>query len=218
MFAGHVGAGLAIASAERRLNAGIFVLAACWLDLVLWALVATGVESATIPADYASRHFVLFDFPYSHGLTASVAWSVLVALVVASTSTRSMRVALLVAAAVWSHWALDAIVHVAELPVAGAESTRVGLGLWEHMPMALGLESLLLIAGAALYVTRAGLGRGRTVGIAAVAGVTLVMTIAGMTVAPPPPSVPAMAASSVVTLGIVCVLIYVLARPPTHAS
>jgi membrane-bound metal-dependent hydrolase YbcI (DUF457 family) len=220
MFAGHVGAGLAIASAERRLNAGVYVLAACWLDFVLWALVALGIESATIPADYASRHFVLFDFPYSHGLLASLGWSALAALVAALVvpAGQRVRVALLVAVAVWSHWGLDALVHVAELPVAGPDSTRVGLGLWRHMPVALGLESLLLISGTALFVTRSRLGRGKAIGIAAVAGVTLLMTAAGMTLAPPPPSIPAMAASSLLTLAIVCALVFWFARPASRAS
>ena len=220
MFAGHVGAGLAIASAERRLNAGVFVVAACWLDLVLWTLVALGIESATIPADYASRHFVLFEFPYSHGLVASLGWSAFAALVVGpvTPAARRLRVALLVAFAVWSHWGLDALVHVAELPLAGPDSTRVGLGLWRHMPVALGLESLLLIAGTALFVVRARLGRGKSIGIAAVAGATLLMTIAGMTVAPPPPSIFAMAASSLLTLAIVCALVFGFARPPRRTG
>ena len=47
-----------------------------------------------------------------------------------------MRVTVLVAVAVFSHWLLDALFHVAELPVAGIDSMKVGLGLWQSMPVA----------------------------------------------------------------------------------
>ena len=68
MFAGHVGAGLAIAGAERRLNVGVFIAAALLLDLVLWVFVLLGWESVAIPADFAHTHQAAFVFPYSHGL------------------------------------------------------------------------------------------------------------------------------------------------------
>ena len=56
MFAGHVGAGLAIGSAERRVNVGLFVAAALLLDIVLWLLVLAGCESVAIPSDFARTH------------------------------------------------------------------------------------------------------------------------------------------------------------------
>jgi hypothetical protein len=42
MFAGRVGAALAIARAERRVNVGVFVVAALLLDLLLWVFVLLG--------------------------------------------------------------------------------------------------------------------------------------------------------------------------------
>jgi hypothetical protein len=46
MFAGHVGAGLAIALAERRVNVGVVIAAALLLDLLLWLFVLLGWEPA----------------------------------------------------------------------------------------------------------------------------------------------------------------------------
>jgi hypothetical protein len=77
MFAGHVGAAMAIARAEKRVNLGIFVFAALFLDFVLWLLVLLGWESVSIPANFNTTHQPEFIFPYSHGLLASIVWSAL---------------------------------------------------------------------------------------------------------------------------------------------
>jgi hypothetical protein len=109
-----------------------------------------------------------------------------------------------VALGVFSHWILDVIVHRPELPLAGAGSPLAGLGLWDRLPIALALETLLLLAGVALYLT--GMpkwGRG-SVGMTLIAVLTLALTVVGMSIAPPPPSARAMAVSSLVTLAVIC--------------
>jgi hypothetical protein len=45
-------------------------------------------------------------------------------------------------AAVLSHWVLDLMVHVPELPLGGETAAKVGLGLWNVMPPSLMLEGL----------------------------------------------------------------------------
>ena len=77
MFAGHIGAALAIGRAARRVNIGVFMLAALLLDVVLWLFVLLGWESVVIPPTSATTHQAEFVFPFSHGLVASLAWSVL---------------------------------------------------------------------------------------------------------------------------------------------
>ena len=47
MFAGHVGAAMAIGRAERRVNLGALIFAAVFLDFVLWLFVLLGWESVT---------------------------------------------------------------------------------------------------------------------------------------------------------------------------
>lgn len=210
MFAGHLGAALAIARAERRVNVGVFVAAALLLDFVLWLLVLLGWESVTIPADFASTHQPQFVFPYSHGLLAALVWSSLAAMAAWASLSRLQsarwRAAALVAAAVFSHWLLDALVHRAELPLAGAASPVVGLDLWHSMPAALGVEAAVVIAGLALFMPGSRQSRRRAFALALLTVVVLVFTVAGMTVAPPPPSALAMAASSWVTLIVVSAL------------
>jgi len=225
VFAGHLGVGLAIGRAEPRVNVGLFVAAALLLDLVLWIFVLLGWESLSIPADFAHSHQLAYTFPYSHGLVACIGWSALAGAGVLAWHRRlgagSLRVALLTAAAVFSHWLLDALVHRPELPLAGPGSGRVGLGLWQNMPAALAVEAALAVVGLALYIPHSRLPRGRRIGLVAltlVVLVVLVVTVVGMTVAPAPPSAQAMAASSCITLAVVCGLAFWLARQPRSPS
>ena len=218
MFAGHIGAALAIGRAERRLNVGVFITAALLLDLVLWVLVLLGVESAVIPGNFASTHQPEFVFPYSHGLVASVAWSVFagVAVLIGFNRPQSskLRAAALVGAAVFSHWLLDALVHAPELPLAGAGSMKIGLGLWNQMPVALVVEAAIVLAGLYLFVRGTRLFRARAIALTVMSLLLLAVTAAGMTIAPPPPSAQAMAGSSLITLVIVCALACWLGKLP----
>jgi hypothetical protein len=216
MFAGHVGAALAIGRVERRINVSAFIFAALLLDFVLWLFVLLGWESVIVPAHFASTHQAEFVFPYSHGLLASVVWSALagVATFAGLRHLRQarLRAAALVAAAVFSHWLLDALVHVAELPLANAASLKVGLGLWQHMPIALIAEAGILFGGLCLFVPDADLSPARKICLTVLCLLILIFTVLGMTVAPAPPSTAAMATSSLVTIVVVCVLAFWLAR------
>ncbi len=218
MFAGHIGAGLAIGRLERRVNVGVFVFAAVLIDFMLWLFVLLGWESVTIPANYAATHQPDFVFPFSHGLLAVIAWSALAGAAAFLYYPRlekvRFRAAALVAASVFSHWLLDALVHVPELPVAGADSMKVGLGLWQSMRVALIAESLIAALGLYLFVSGAGMSRAKKLGFTALCLVVLASTVIGMTVAPPPPSVTAMAATSLITIAVVCALAGWLGRRP----
>lgn len=207
MFAGHVGIGLAIGKAERRINAGVFVVAALLLDALLWLFVILGWESVRIPADFATTHQPEFDFPLSHGLLAALIWSALAGVLAAWIHSRlgpaKWRAGILVAAAVFSHWLLDVLVHRPELPLAGTASPKVGLGLWADMPVALSVEAAFVGLGLWLFLAGSGLGKGRSVAAVVLTLLLLAFTVVGMTVAPPPPSALAMAGSSLVTLAVV---------------
>lgn len=218
MFAGHVGAALALGRAERRVNVGALVAAALLLDIVLWLFVLVGWESVTIPANFGSTHQPEFVFPYSHSLVASLVWSALAAagawVAYARLGSARGRAALLIAAAVFSHWILDALVHRAEMPLLGATSQAVGLALWDHMSVALSVETAVVVLGTVMFIPGSGLPRSRAVALAVLSLVILAFTVVGMTLAPPPPSVLAMAGSSLLTLVAVCALFAWLGRRP----
>jgi hypothetical protein len=211
VFAGHLGAGLGLGALAPRRSPGAIVLAAFALDVVLWVLVLAGIERVVVPEDYARRHFLTFFFPYSHGLAATLLWS-LAAYLVAGRG----RWGRLAAAAVASHFVLDAIVHVPEMPLLGARSPELGLGLWRHMGIALTLEAAITLTGLGAYVKLARPPRARAVGLGLVALLVLGMTVAGQTIAPAPPSASAAAVSGLGAIVLVSALVGWLARgaPP----
>jgi hypothetical protein len=63
----------------------------------------------------------------------------------------SRRVWLTAALVGLSHFLLDGLVHIAGLPLAGENSPKLGLGLWQNMPLELALETVMTFAGIALY-------------------------------------------------------------------
>jgi hypothetical protein len=120
--------------------------------------------------------------------------------------TAAPRSALFVAAAVFSHWVLDAIVHAPELPLLAGTSHRFGAGLWNNMPVALLLESTLAAAGLWLFLRGAGLPRGRAAGPGGTDPADAGVHHAGHDDRPRAAVAHAMAASSLLTIVAVCAL------------
>ena len=221
MLAGHIGVALAVGSTERRVNVAVFIAAALLLDLVLWLFVLLGIESVSIPPDFETTRQVEFVFPYSHGLLAAAVWSLAAGAIGSWAYSRLQqqrwRIGGLIAAAVFSHWLLDALVHKPELPLVGTGSLQLGIGLWDAMPIAVGVEAAFVVFGVYVFVAGSSLSRGRSVAFAVLSLAVLVLTVFGMTVAPPAPSAFAMALSSLLTLVAVTALAAWLGRLPRTA-
>jgi len=94
----------------------------------------------------------LYFMPYTHGLIGALILSFVFG-VIALLFVRERRIAVIavVAGAVFSHWVLDFVVHVPDLPLIG-DADKVGLGLWRWMWISLPLELVTLIAGAIVYL------------------------------------------------------------------
>lgn len=157
MGIGHVAVALGAARAAPRLNVGWLVFAALLADFLLGIFASFGLEHATVPVDYASKHYLLFDFPYSHGLLALLLWAAIFGFLASRPfGLEGRRIGMVVGLAVLSHFLLDGLVHVAGLPLIGEGSPKLGLGLWEDMPVELGLETVMALAGIAVYWKLAG--------------------------------------------------------------
>jgi len=189
VFAGHVGAALIVKKAAPGVGLGKLVAAALLLDTLLGMFVLAGLESVRVPDDFARLHFLRFDFPVSHGLLATVSWS-LIALAIVRNKW-GIEAGNAVGLAVFSHWPLDAIEHEPELPLA-LGSPAVGLSLWHVLPLAIALEAALVAAGLFAYWPLASGRRRAGVTIAACATVALSAT---QLFATEPPSVRAEAVS-----------------------
>jgi hypothetical protein len=190
MGIGHAAVALGAARAAPRVNVGLLIFAAFLADFLLGVFAFLGLEQAHVPADYASRHYLTFTFPYSHGLLFLLLWGILLGALLCWIDRRNrVRAFLVIAALVLSHFALDGLVHVPELPLAGPNSFKVGLGQWNHMPLELCLETFMAVAGLALYWKLGGNSASRRWGIAA-----FVLLLTGLTwtqlwtVTPPTPS------------------------------
>lgn len=214
MFVGHIGAGLIVKRVEPRLNVGALLFAALFADILLWLLVILGVESVSAVEVTDSARFFHFVFPYSHGLVSSIAWSILAAVVgwvlVGVRFPGRSRVALALAIGVASHFFLDLIVHVPDLPVLGQSSVKVGLGLWRHMPIALAVELLIAAVALIVFLRSAPLSRARAWIAGALVVVTAGLTAAGPYIPGDPPPAAVLGLSSLATLTVVVLLGFVV--------
>ena len=151
MYAGHFAAGIAIRTGQPRVPMWAAVLGAGWLDVVHGVLVAAGVEHVQ-PDRTKFLGWTLVDMPWTHSLAAAVAWSLVGAAVFAR---RGRAVAVAMAAAVFSHFALDLVVHEHDLALAPGSDVRLGFGLWGVSPIgAWALEAAFVAACLAWYAAR----------------------------------------------------------------
>ena len=214
MFVGHLGAGLAVKAVEPRWNLGVLFAAALFADLLLWALVLVGVESVGSPLASGRARFFTFAFPYSHGALASAGWTLAAAalgwIVTRAGTPGRARLACALAIAVASHFLLDLVVHVPDLPVAGGDSAKLGLGLWQAMPIALAVELAIAVAALAACMRRSPLPRWRGALLVTVVATTGILTVLGPYRPGEPPPATTLAASSLLTLAVVVFLGFVV--------
>jgi hypothetical protein len=196
MFLGHYGAALALKRAEPKVSLGTLFVAAQLVDVLWGAFLVLGWEHVRIlPDDNPLLLLQFYDYPITHSLVGALGWGLAAAALYYSwptrDTTRHWQASVLVGAAVASHWLLDFIVHVSDLPLAGNDSPKVGLGLWRHEGLSVALELLVLAAGAAIYAR----GRSRRHPLRPVRlGLVLVILVgiyAASILGPPPPSVTA---------------------------
>ena len=205
MFLGHYGVALALKRAEPKLSLGTLFVAVQLADLLWGVFLLTGWEQVRIDPGFSAVTPLQFvDYPISHSLAGMAAWALVGAAVYYSWPTRDTsrhwQAAAMVGLAILSHFALDLIVHLPDLPLAGQDSPRLGLGLWNHPTATLLLELASLAAGVAVYVAfrsnRHPVRPGRLAGLVAVLVAIYLLSVFG----PPPPSVTAIAVTDIVGL------------------
>jgi hypothetical protein len=164
LFVGHYSVSFAAKTAEKRIPLWLLFMAVQFID-VLWSIfVLLGIEKVRIvPGITASNALDLYYMPYTHSLLGVLCWSALAYAVCQwIPALRSVRTGLILAAAVFSHWILDLIVHRPDLALYDSVG-KMGFGLWNYRGAAFALEMAVLFGGAAmLYRTAAH--RGRLVG------------------------------------------------------
>ena len=152
MFVGHYGVSFAARSATRRLPLWVWFIAVQWMDVVWSILVLLGIEKLRIVPGFTQANALdLYYMPYTHGLPGSIVVSLVFgAIVAAFVSERRAATVVAVAAASFSHWILDLVVHTRDLPLYD-NAAKVGFGLWRHVALSFPLELIVLGFGALAY-------------------------------------------------------------------
>ena len=196
MFIGHYALGFAAKRMAPTVSLGA-LFAACQLADLIWpTLVLLGVESFKIvPGATAVTPLVFTNYPYSHSLLTLVLWGVLFGLGYTLLTRSRLLAGITIALLVVSHWVLDVIVHVPDMPVWPATlfgpSPMVGLGLWNSFPGSMAVEVVLFLVGAGIYA-RITMPKDRAGSIGFLGLVLLLLILYAVNLfGPPPPNVTA---------------------------
>lgn len=154
MFMGHYGVSFALKRWAPRLSLGWLFVGVQLIDWIWAVLVIAGIEQLRIvywlPASPADFYYM----PYTHSIEGALAWAILagVATLWLFRGSEHQRRAAMVAmgAAVFSHWALDLLVHRRDLGLLG-DAYKVGLSFYDHPVAEAGLELVILAAGLLAY-------------------------------------------------------------------
>jgi hypothetical protein len=151
VFIGHFGVALAAKKVAPRTSLGTLVMAAQFVDLLWPVFLLLGVERVIIaPGTTAVTPLDFIFYPFSHSLLADLGWACLFAGIY-KTVKRDSRGAACLWFVLISHWLLDALSHLPDLPLYPGSSTYVGLGLWNSRAWTIILECAIFAFGARIY-------------------------------------------------------------------
>jgi membrane-bound metal-dependent hydrolase YbcI (DUF457 family) len=152
MFVGHFAVGLAAKKINTKPSLGTYFLAAQFLDLLWPTFLLLGIEKAAITTDANSPIPLVFThYPVSHSLLAVMGWGFLFGLIYFLVKKQA-KAALLLGVMVVSHWLLDLLVHIEDLPLYPGDSPLLGLGLWKIKMLVLAVELSFFAIGSWMYL------------------------------------------------------------------
>ncbi|NIK77767.1 membrane-bound metal-dependent hydrolase YbcI (DUF457 family) [Paenibacillus castaneae] len=153
MLAGHYSVSYLLKKADSKIKLWQLFLAVQWLDVVWSLFILLGIEKADTQHPLPASPIHLTYMPYTHGFLTSLLWSgIAYAVYKAVYSGKGNRKsALIIAAAVFSHWLLDLIVHDHDLPMLGNQY-KVGFGVYHSIFWSLFIEFGLLLTGMLIYM------------------------------------------------------------------
>lgn len=193
MFIGHFAVALGVKSKRPDISLGTLFAASQFLDLLWPIFLLAGVESVAVkPGITAVAPFDFVNYPISHSLLTVIGWGILFSAGHFALK-RNLRNAVIVGLCVVSHWVLDLIVHIPDLPLYPGNSPKVGLGLWNSFVGSQLLETAMFVLGLMMYLrsTRP-MGKAGIIGIWSLTVFLLVIHAANL-FSPPPTDVTAIA-------------------------
>jgi hypothetical protein len=193
MFIGYFAVGLVAKSVKPSVSLGTYFLAVQFVDLLWPTLLLLGIERVTIEPGITAMTPLNFSYyPFTHSLLMALVWG-LGGFFLYYLIKKEVKGGIIIAACVASHWVLDFATHRPDLPIAFAETIKVGLGLWNNKTLTIIIETTLFAVGVFLYLraTEAKDKTGTYVFLSLIAFLCIiyVMNVIG----PPPPNVAAIA-------------------------
>lgn len=193
MFIGHFGVGFAAKKADTKVSLGTYFLAAQFIDLLWPTLLLLGLERVEIEQGISKLTPLNFiSYPISHSLLMVIVWAILFG-VVYKLFRKNTKGAVILGLCVISHWVLDLIVHIPDLPLYPGDSPKMGFGLWNSVAASLILEFVIFFAGVFIYnKTTTAKNKKGSLGFAGLVIFFLLVHMSNI-FGPPPPSVAAIA-------------------------
>src|SRR5215472_4650571 len=133
MFIGHFAFAFLLWRLFPSVPLPIILVGVSFPDLLWSLLVPAGIEKVRINPDSALQKNIQFlYYPYSHSLILTNLWGLLVGLALGTALGNPLVILVFVIGSA-SHWLLDTIVHLKDLPILGFDGDRkIGAGLWKH--------------------------------------------------------------------------------------
>ncbi len=157
MFVGHYAVAFALKGKEPKASLGMLFIAVQFVDILFFPFALMGIEHLEFVEGYTQVNDFKMEFPFTHGLVASVIWGALFYLIYYLTAkknaVRKHQVAIVMGLAVLSHWFIDLIVHSPDLPLVYGPP-KLGFGLWYYKLPTFIVEAVLLFLGWAYYMKR----------------------------------------------------------------
>ncbi len=153
MFIGHFGLSFAAKKAAPKVSLGTLFIATQFVDILWPFLLVFHIEKVDVIPGYTKTNALEFIYyPYTHSLLMGMVWGAVVGIVYWLIK-RDKQGAIVVGLCVLSHWFLDLIVHVADLPLSPFGDFKMGFGLWNNVAAALIIETIIFITGVYIYAT-----------------------------------------------------------------
>jgi hypothetical protein len=157
MSPGHLGIALAAKPIVPKVPLWTLLTASEALDLLSFGFIAIGLENVGVTQSSIAQGLRIVtpaSVPWSHGLFMSIVWSALAA-AITYLVFRDRLASVVMGLVVFSHWILDFIVYLPDLPLFLAGSPTVGLSLWGSGPgfiFSTVLDIGLFIGGMVIYI------------------------------------------------------------------
>lgn len=162
MFIGHYGAAFGLKSLDRQTPLWVYFLGVQLVDIFFFSFLLMGLEKMNIVPGYTAYNaYDLYCMPYTHSLLGNLLWFAGIAMLSYYLFKKSYPhlhnkafISVLIGLSVFSHFLADFLVHTPDLPIWNDRSLKIGLGLWNSIPIAMGLELLFLLGGVYLYYNK----------------------------------------------------------------